>query len=165
MQRTKGKTYVGIDNGVTGSIGIIPFHGTDVRFLNTPTMSVLNYQKEAKYFTRVDTKTLHGILSQIDNPFAIIERPLVNPGMFSATLSAVRALEATIVVLDWLEIPYIYVDSRDWQKEMLPSGIKGQDLKFASKDIGCRLFPQFKERIKADADGLLIAEWARRNRL
>lgn len=167
MARTQfqGKTYIGIDNGVSGTIGIIPFTGGGARFFATPIFSCLNYQKDAKNITRIDAKTLHGILSQIDDPFAVVERPLVNPGMFSATLSAVRALESTLVVLEWLEIPYQFVDSKEWQKAMLPNGTKGPALKTASKDIACRLFPQFREYIKQDADGLLIAEWARRMRL
>jgi hypothetical protein len=167
MARTQfhGKTYVGIDNGVSGSIGIIPFTGSGARFLLTPTKSCQNFQKDAKNITRIDAVTLHGILAHVENPFAVIERPLVNPGMFSATMSAVRALEATLLVLEWLEIPHMFIDSKEWQKVMLPNGTKGPELKVASKDIGTRLFPQFRDQFKADADGLLIAEWARRERL
>ena len=51
---------------------------------------------------------------------------------------------------------------------MLPKGIEGSaELKKASKDIGCRLFPSQADLINKhkDADGLLIAEWARRESL
>lgn len=167
MARTSypSKTYIGIDNGVTGSIGIVPFVGTGAAFHHTPTFSCLNYQKEAKNITRVDAAALKEILSGVKAPFAVIERPLVNPGMFSATLSAVRALEATLTVIEGLFIPYMFVDSKQWQKVMLPAGVKGDALKTASSDIGRRLFPQFGHMFKNDADGMLIAEWARRERL
>ena len=49
---------------------------------------------------------------------------------------------------------------------MLPKGIKGADvLKKASLDVGKRLFPQFADKFKGDADGILIAEWARKMNL
>jgi hypothetical protein len=50
---------------------------------------------------------------------------------------------------------------------MFPKGLKGIELKKASMDIGIRLFPHLEEVIikQKDADGLLIAEWARRNNL
>jgi len=60
--------------------------------------------------------------------------------------------------------PYEYIDSKEWQKVLLPKGIKGSDeLKKASLDIGKRMFPTLK--IKKDADGLLIAEYLRRKYL
>ena len=51
------------------------------------------------------------------------------------------------------------------QKDMLPKGCKGEELKKASLDIGNRLFPSFKTVKHPDRDGLLIAEWARRKGL
>lgn len=161
----KGRTYIGIDNGVTGSIGIVPFTGTNPLFFHTPTISCLNYQKKAKNITRIDVRKLHNLLAKVQNPLAILERPLVNPGMFSATMSAVRALESTLTVIDYLLIPYLFIDSREWQKEMLPSGLKGNQLKVASLYVGKRLFPFFHDKFKKDADGILIAEWARRKML
>ena len=61
---------------------------------------------------------------------------------------------------------HIYVDSKEWQKVMLPKGVKGsEELKKSSLDIGNRLFPQFEENKHKDRDSLLMAEWARRNNL
>jgi hypothetical protein len=90
---------------------------------------------------------------------------MINPGRFKASISAVRCLEAMLIGLELYEIPYQYCDSKQWQKELLPAGIKGPiELKSASADIGTRMFPEHKELIwkHKDADGLLIAEWARR---
>jgi len=157
------KTYVGIDNGVSGSIGIVS--DTLTKFFLTPTISVLNYTKEKRNVTRIDHVKLHTILERVKNPFVVLERPMVNPGRFQATASALRALEATIIVFEILNIPYMFIDSKQWQKEMLPKGVKGEALKKASLDIGTRLFPQFKHLYSKDADGILIGEFARRFKL
>ena len=45
----------------------------------------------------------------------------------------------------------------------MPSGLEGDELKVASKQIGQQLFPS--ANIKKDADALLMAEFARRNNL
>ena len=51
---------------------------------------------------------------------ASIERPMVNPKRFEATVSALRALEATLIVLESLNIGKEYCDSKGWQKALLP---------------------------------------------
>jgi hypothetical protein len=86
---------------------------------------------------------------------------MVNSTRFNATLSAIRALEATLIALEESQFPYEYIDSKEWQKLLLPKGLKGSDeLKKASLDVGKRMFPELE--IKKDADGLLIAEFMRR---
>jgi hypothetical protein len=160
--------YIGIDNGVSGSIGIITTNGAIAKMFPMPTKSEQNYTKAKKNITRIDWRLLLKLLRNYSNPpigRVFLERPMVNPGRFQATASALRAMEATLIVLDLLDLPLRYVDSREWQKIMLPSGVKGaSELKKASCDIGCRLFPSLAHVIKKhkDADGLLMAEWARR---
>jgi hypothetical protein len=160
------KVYIGIDNGVSGTIGIVSNDESfDVMFINTPVFSQQNYTKKKANINRIDTTALSNLLMPYkDSSFVLLERPMVNPGRFKATISAIRALEASQIVLETLKIPYQFVDSKEWQKAMLPSGLKGKELKSASMDIGCRLFPQFTNEIKKhkDADGLLMAEYARR---
>lgn len=161
------RVYIGIDNGVSGSIGWVDNNGVS-GFKPTPVFKTLNYQKTAKKLNRIDVNALELLLVHIisiGNPIALVERPMVNPGRFTASTSALRALEATLIILERLNISIQYVDSKEWQKIMLPKGIKGsKDLKMASLDIGIRLFPQFKDIIKKqkDADGILISEWAKR---
>ena len=77
-------------------------------------------------------------------------------------------LEAELCVVEMLSMPHIYIDSKQWQRELLPQGIKGSaELKKASKDIGSRLFPLHTNLITKhkDADGILIAYWARMNQI
>ena len=161
------KLIIGIDNGVTGTIACKD--GNNVTFFLTPVKKEQNYVKKKDLINRVDVNELKRKLSsamvaagkQPQECLAILERPLVNPTRFKATLSAIRALEATICVLENLNLPYMYIDSREWQREILPKGCEGEELKKVSADIGCRLYPQWVELIRKhkDADGLLIAHW------
>jgi len=163
------KYFIGIDNGVSGTIAIIKPSG-DIFFSKTPVKKELSYTKAKQYISRIDVPSLRSLLSeQLDNSsrqniIAVIERPMVNPGRFKATASALRSLEATLIVLEELGIPYSYIDSKGWQKILLPSGLKGEELKSASLDIGKRLFPSINLK-HPDYDGLLIAEYARRKQL
>jgi len=168
------KTYIGIDNGSTGSIGIIDHLGKK-DFFNIPTCVEQNYTKTKQNITRIDFLEFSNILHEIKTIrcfnyecLALLERPMVNPKRFHATTSALRALESTLIALELHNIAFQYLDSKQWQKQMLPQGIKGSDeQKKASLDMGIRLFPEFKNEIieHKDADGILIAEWARRNNL
>jgi len=157
------RAYIGIDNGVTGSIGIIT--PKETMFFRTPSKKEQSYTKKKQGITRIDVVKLHDLIDIVvpcnDRRIAV-ERPLVNPGMFKATLSAMRALEATLTVLENLGVGYEYIDSKEWQKALLPQGTKGStELKRASADIGKRLYPHLSEQIdkQKDADGLLIAHY------
>ncbi len=159
----KNKCWIGIDNGVSGSVGII--NGKEVRYIHTSIKRELNYTKVKKWLNRIDGILLFDILQyykESSNLMVYIERPLVNPKMFNSTLSAIRALESTLIVLERLQYPYQYVDSKEWQKELLPSGLKGPELKEASLQVAKRLFPKIDFKGFDDGDGLLIAEFCRR---
>lgn len=170
--------WVGIDNGVSGSIGIVKQH--NAQMLAMPTRSELSYTKAKRNITRINWQELRGLflehcpLGSVNVRgsggivHVLLERPMVNPTRFQATASALRAMEATLVVIEMFKLPLQYVDSRQWQKEMLPSGLKGADqLKKASHDIGMRMFPHLAAIIDkhGDADGLLMAEWGRRMKI
>jgi len=158
------RTSIGIDNGISGTIGII--NQDEIKFLSTPIKTEQNYTKKKGNISRIDFRKMFEILKPYkDDSFIMLERPLVNPGRFKATASALRALEATLIVIEILKIPHQYLDSKPWQRELLPKGTKGEaELKKASCDIGKRLFPQFSDFISKhkDADGILIAEYCRR---
>lgn len=168
------KLYIGIDNGSTGTIGII--HNDYIKFVNTPIYETLSYTHKAQYIKRLDVNKFNELIinslykTNLDckSAICILERPLINPKMFKATLSAIRIFESQLIALDMLSIPYVFVDSKNWQKEMLPVGTKTTpELKKASMCVGLRLFPTEEDTIKKhkDADGILIAEWARRKNM
>ncbi len=130
-----------------------------------PVKTEQNYTKKKQMITRIDASLFYGIISICSDVKVLIERPMVNPSRFKATTSALRSLEAVLIPIEAYKHPYEYIDSKEWQKALLPKGVKGTpELKKASRGIGCRLFPQHKELIlkHKDADGLLIAEYARR---
>jgi len=164
--------WIGIDNGTTGSIAVL--NGTEAHYYEMPTKSEQSYTKSRQKVTRIDTVALENILSKYTESRCIIERPMVNPKRWKASASAIRALEATLIVLEKLGIPYQYIDSKEWQKAMLPrdmgklviiNGVEKRkvepaELKKASLDIARRLFPSVTP--KKDGDSLLIAEYFRR---
>lgn len=159
--------YVGIDNGVSGSIGVIGENFYN--FLKTPVISELDYTKVPKNITRLNVDALVDILSELKNTgermIVALERPMVNPGRFIATASALRCHEATLIVLQMLKISYFYIDSKEWQKEFFSKEFKGEALKTASLKTGTELFPGTSPIKHPDRDGLLIAEYYRRKKL
>ena len=168
------KIYVGVDNGVTGSIGIIFPEGKQPVMYQTPTFTEQNYTKTKANISRLDVNKFQEILETelseyLNNPEhtieMIVERPMVNPARLTASISAVRCLEATLIAISkYSNISFRYCDSKEWQKIVLPSGVKGSnELKKVSKDIGIRLFKNCQDVInkQKDADSLLIAYWFR----
>jgi hypothetical protein len=162
------KFYVGIDNGVSGSIGIINTELNQVSVQPTPVKKELNYTKEKAYLNRIDRQKIKLIFADkfgntpTDNILVALERPMVNPKRWKASVSAIRALESTITIFEDLDLPFIYIDSKEWQKDLLPKGTQGEELKEASLLVARRLFPNLDIK---DGDGILIAEWARRKQL
>lgn len=158
------KCWIGIDNGVSGTIGVISTD-CDPEFFKTPAITVQDYTGKKKNVTRLDTLKFRDFLLEKKKKYGsaleiCCERPMVNPALFKATESALRCFEAMWTVIDLLALPVYFIPSTDWQKKLLPEGTKGADaLKKASLDIGNRLYPQFRDVKHPDRDGLLIALW------
>jgi hypothetical protein len=154
--------FIGIDNGVSGSIAILDSHGKVVYFKSAIINNCLDYTKSKRFINRIDGEKLAALFFDFvvdpDDCICYIERPMVNPMRFRSTVSALRAMEATLIVLELLKIPYQWIDSKEWQKKLLPSGLKKEELKKAAVQIAKRKFPKLE--IKKDADGLLIAYYA-----
>lgn len=168
------KLYIGIDNGTSGTIGILGEH--NMVFIETPIVKEQSYTKKKEIISRVDINKLYKVFAeamddegcQPSDCMVVMERPLINPQMFKTSMSASRTLEAELCVVEMMSMPHMYIDSKQWQREILPQGVKGSpELKKASKDIGKRLFPVHETLIDKhkDADGILIAYWARKNNL
>ena len=162
------RMYIGIDNGVTGTIGII--YNNNSWFFEAPIKTEQNYTKAKANISRIDLPKLMGTINKIvfeckpESIMCLVERPMVNPTRFKASTSALRALEATLICIELMKFPIQYCDSKEWQKELLPHDSTKEQLKKDSTDIGCRLFPQHRDLIvkHKDADGILIAEYCRR---
>ena len=159
--------YIGIDNGQSGSVGIIGPDG--VAYESIPTQDYLHYGKKGTISQRLDRAGLSNLLPHFSAPgpwvgyaniHIYIERPF--SGKFiNAVVPAHRFFEATIICLEDLQLGYTVVDSREWQAKML-GNVKGSaNLKKASLLRGLQLYPQLAASIKSqgDADGLLIAHY------
>lgn len=159
------KTYIGIDNGVSGTIGIIS--EDNVLFCKTPVVKVQDYTKKKKMVSRLNANAFHALLMDF-NPletFILLERPMIDPRRLVASESALRCHEAMLIVIELLKLPYQFCDSREWQKVMLPKGYGTGETKPISLEIGNRLFPQYANFKHPDRDGILMAEYARRAQL
>lgn len=169
--------YCGFDNGVSGTIGIIiddPSTGThETRFMLTPVKTELSYTKSVKHErTRIDFKALCALFKELhdscDRVFVLLERPMYNSTRFKASLSASASNEVFLISIEEFGFPYDQLDSKKWQKELLTAGLVGSaEQKRASMQIGCRLFPEHSDLIRKhkDADGLFIAEYAKRHQM
>ncbi len=147
---------IGIDNGTTGTIGIIGPDGSI--FESMPVKEAL--------MGRVSFAALDDLLMPYDctsgekQVKAYLERPFTGSAMMiNTTVLSARAFEATLIVLEQAGIGYEVVDSKEWQKAIL-GNVKGSvNLKKASMLRGMEMFPAHAAQIKKhkDADGLLIA--------
>lgn len=154
------RTMIGVDNGTSGGVTILSESGEVLLHIKTPVKNHLSYTKKKAFINRINFQQLKLELQKAgSDTFCYIERPMVNPTRFMATVSAVRCLEATEILLEELQIPYQFLDSKEWQKVLLPSGLKGAELKMAADDVAKRLFPKLKV---VNSDCLLIAEYCRR---
>jgi len=163
----KKVTFIAIDNGITGSVAILKMSGL-IEHFKMCIKHEEDYTKDANFIHRIDYAELknrlkqYAIKDETNYPIAIIERPLKNPMLFRASISAVRALEAVLIVLENLHISYVFIDSREWQKLLLP-GIVGKDeLKKASNILCEKLFPNITLKNDGDGDSILIAEYCKR---
>ena len=166
------KTYLGVDNGCTGSMGIIYPDG-EWHYVKTPVKKDLNYTKTKQFINRIDHTKFYNLcyrakekakVKSDKNILVLLERPMINPTRWKATQSALRAIESQLVMIESLLLPYQFIDSKEWQKEMLPKGVKKEQLKIASTKVAERLFPKSCKKMD-DGDGILIAEFARRKKL
>lgn len=115
---------IAIDNGCTGSIAILDEQSQVVLFEHTPTFESRNYTKEERYIHRINTEELYTLLRPYSGTSkCVIERPMINIKRFRSSVSAIRAFEATSIVLERLSIPYEVVDSKKWQHVILPSNV------------------------------------------
>ena len=156
--------FLGIDNGVTGSIAWIN-NKRESNIFKTPIKVQFSYTKKRQKIARLDYIFIYRKFAELKDKynkiFCYLERPMINPVRFKASISAARSLESILIIIEELNFSYEYVDSKFWQKCILPSGLKGSsDLKAASREIGIRLFPEHINEINKikDADSILMTK-------
>lgn len=135
-------------------------------FRPLPVIDVQDFYRRKSIISRVRSMDFLGLLAPLPAEYAtraIIERPSSSMP-FSRHVETVRRLEAVLVVLELLTISYEFIDKSEWERTMLPRGLKpGAPTRRASLDIGKRLFPNHAEAIESigHADALLLAEFYR----
>lgn len=160
--------YLGLDNGTSATgIAVVGREGS-VIFEKLPVKKEQSYTKEKHMITRIDVPKLRKLLLSWALPkertLVLLEKPMINATRFRPSISAARALEAVLIVMEEFDFSIRYVSSREWQEVMLPKGIVGhEELKKASYEVGQKLFPNIK--FKKDADSLLMAQWAKEKEL
>ena len=175
---------IGIDNGSTGTICSWVIKNNKINFLLTPSKRELNYQKQIKYIDRIDHQfMINWIKDQIKyaqklykseiKVILILQRPMVNPQRFDASLNAVRAFEAILIIIEQLNLKYIVIDSKEWQHYFFGKDTALLNLKLESKKYGIKTINQFKKENKnyaqyldiieshGDADALLITKYGK----
>lgn len=173
---------VGIDNGSTGTICAWHIKNNLIDFILTPNKHVLNYQKQITYIDRIDYIKLNLWFNQQIRKnkelndkeikiVVILERPMVNPQRFDSSINAVRAFQATIILLQQLGIKYVVIDSKEWQHYFFGKDTMMINLKLASKKLGIETINMYNNERNAeyvkliedhgDADALLIARYAK----
>jgi hypothetical protein len=157
----KYRYYVSIDNGCTGTISVIDTEKGTSSFCKTPVFKCKSYTKKPQNIHRINWGELIANLPKSD-ALVTLERPLVNPHMFSATQSALRSLEATLIAIEYLGLDYQYMDSKEWQQEFLSSALIGKEqMKEGSKQVAIDLYPNHRTKIEehGDGDSLLMARY------
>lgn len=174
----------GLDNGSTGTICCIIPEYNYVDFKLTPNKECLDYPKEIQYINRIDVNELKKWFEKnINNAkkfykneikiIVILQRPMVNPQRFKQSGFALRAFEATLLVLQSLNLNYIIIDSKKWQHYFFGKNTSQIDLKLQSMNLGIKILQNIKTNINqkeiqqmieiikkhGDADGLLISKF------
>ena len=156
---------IGLDNGATGSMAVWDSNTNVMTMYKLPTKKELDYTKKVKHITRIDYPLFRDLLQEIkkdtnNDIHVYMEKPFMAGAMFlMVSINAFRCMESQLIALEECQIGYTVINSKDWQKHILPSGIKGsKELKKASLDIARRLYPYLSEKLNLDnADSVLIA--------
>lgn len=161
------KIFAAFDNGVSATIGAVSEDGKWTMFRKVPVYREREYMTtKTRFMTHLDQDGVAEILRDLASRGTLVlvtERPFVNPRMFKATMSGVRAHEILLATLRTTGVVlHATWDSKHWQKPMLGDCDKG-DTKPRSMEVGCALYPRHADDIRrhGDADGLLMAHWLR----
>jgi len=158
----KYRYIVAVDNGTSGTLAVLDTEKDTSSFCKTPIFKESSYTKKPQNITRIDWAELVSNLPKSQNVLVVLERPMVNPRMFSATQSALRSLESTLIAVEYLGLDYIYMDSKEWQQEYLSSALIGKEqMKKGSKEVAIKLYPNHRTKIEehGDGDSLLMARY------
>ncbi len=156
---------IGLDNGTTGSLSVYDTSLNIMALHTLPVKKELDYTKKAKHITRIDFPGMCELFARLkkdtnNDIHVYMEKPFTGGAMFMQnSIKAFRCFEAELIALEECGIGYTVINSKDWQKKLIPQGIKGStELKKASLEIARRLYPYLSEKLNlSNADSVLIA--------
>jgi hypothetical protein len=146
-------TYMGIDNGVSGSIGILRDGVPELIAAREYT----RVKPKRKNALECDPFRLIQILDEAKPYGVVLERPF--RGQFRNTeVSAAHFDSVVRTILETKGIPFIQVDSKKWQGPLL-GVVKAGETKSTSMSLGKRRWPTLAAEIEdqGDADALFMA--------
>lgn len=186
---------LGIDNGITGSIALMDPSGKVVfhapvpvykeRKWTKPKLAKLKTKTKVVYdeITMIDVVTLQRMLvkytSTISDIHCFLERPAISYAAawsMKTSISAAMSWAYVVHVLKQLQIPRTDVDSKDWQKQLIPEatgeqnkeymktlkkGDRNKLLKEAAYDLAKTLYPALNSKDKGAGDSICICEYGR----
>lgn len=153
------KTWIGIDNGVSGSIGVLS-EANAPQFIHAREYTRKNPKKKSAL--EVDPFALLILLQNLRPNGIVLERPY--RGAYRTTEISAATFDGVVrTVMELYSLPFIQVDSREWQKPLLGT-VPAGETKRASAAKGMLRWPSLKEQIEdhGDADGLWMAAYAMR---
>lgn len=162
--KNKYDTFLGIDNGVSGTIGIIQVNKEPMCF-PIPTVEEVDFHSgEERMITRINHSLLNVIFSGLnpEKTMCFMERPMYNNRRFAQSISAARAFESVLLSLEKFEIRKEVIDSKKWQNYFFPTNHRRREkgmTKLLSNTVGKKLFPSLDASEVDDYDGILIAKY------
>ena len=133
--------FCGIDNGIGGGLA---FYDSEKNVLEAMPMPIVSVKKAKGNKNEYSIAEIVGILTSRPITFAVIERAQAFPGQGVVSMFNIgRGFGIMEGMLAALEIPYMVVHSKTWQKKMF-EGVAHTDTKQASVLVAQRLFPGVK---------------------
>ena len=135
---------------------ILPEHLDYIDIIETPVIESDNYTQDVQKINRINISVLTEWLEKHIKfakklykdqykSIVILERPMVNPQRFKNSLIAIRAFEATLIILEKLNLQYIIIDSKKWQHHFFGKDTTQIDLKKSSLKLSLDILEKNKE--------------------
>lgn len=143
---------IGIDNGTTGRVTVLDENGALIDYFQKPLRTHRLHTKEYATRQRIDVQRYKDKLRSYADGRVLFERPFAGTRV-KAVVSGETCLEAEMIALEQLGIPYSFCASTDWQPRFL--GVSSEDTKVVSLRKGRERwgYVDFED----DADSAFIA--------
>ena len=186
---------LGIDNGVTGSIAMMDHSGKIVMHSPVPVYKEQKWTKPKTQKLKTKTKLVYDEITMIDadalqrmlvkytstisDIHCFLERPAISYAAawsMKTSISAAMSWAYVVYILKKLQIPRTDIDSKDWQKQLIPeamgvnnkeymktlkAGERNKLLKDAAYDLAKTLYPPLNSKDKGAGDSICICEYGR----